>query len=123
MARLALTVQEPPSAYPSLPLAADDADVAFTAAGAAFADGASYPMTGRELLLVRNANAGAQTISIDSVADTRRRTGDISAYSLAAGEIAAFWINRTEGWRQSDGNLYFEASAADVEFAVIRLAA
>lgn len=123
MARLALTVQEPPSAYPVLPLAADDADVTFTAAGAEFADGASFPMTGRELLLVRNANAGAQTVTIDSVADSRRRTGDITAYSLAAGEIAAFWINRTEGWRQSDGTLHFEASAADVEFAVIRLAA
>lgn len=123
MARLALTVQEPPSAYPTLPLAANDADVTFTAAGADFADGASFAMTGREILLVRNPTGGALTVSIDSVADSRRRTGDVTAYSIGAGEIAAFWINRTEGWRQSDGTLHFEGSATGLEFAVIRLAA
>lgn len=123
MARLALDVQEPPSAYPALPLAANDADVAFTAAGAAFADGAGFPMTGRELLLVRNPTGGALTVTINSVADSRKRVGDITAYSIGAGEIAAFWPNRTEGWRQTDGKLYFAASAAGLEFAVVRLPA
>ncbi|HYI67132.1 MAG TPA: hypothetical protein VEW95_09430 [Candidatus Limnocylindrales bacterium] len=123
MARLALTVQEPPSAYPTLPLAANDADVTFTAAGAAFADGASFPMTGRELLLVRNPSGGALTVTINSVSDSRKRTGDITAYSIGAGEVAAFWPNRTEGWRQTTGLLHFAASAAELEFAVIRLPA
>lgn len=123
MARLALTVQSPPPAYPALPLAVNSADVAFTAAGAAFADGASYPLTGRELLLVRNPTGGALTVSIDSVSDSRNRTGDIAAYSIGAGEVAAFYFNRTEGWRQSDGTLHLEASAAGLEFAVVRLPA
>ena len=123
MARLDLTVLDPVNGYPSLPLDANSADVAFTAAGASFADGAAFPYTGRELLLVRNANAGAQTVTISSVPDSHQRTGDITAYSLAAGEIAAFFLHRTEGWRQSDGKLYIAASAADVEFAVIRLPA
>ncbi len=123
MARLALTVQDPLSAYPTLPVTANAGDVAFSAAGADFADGAGFPMTGRELLLIRNPTAGALTVSISSVADSRRRTGDITAYSVGAGEVAMFYMNRTEGWRQSDGKLYIAGSAAGLEFAVIRLPA
>jgi hypothetical protein len=123
VARLELTVQEPVHGYPALPLAANGADVVFTAAGVDFADGAAFPLTERELLLVRNANVGAQTVTVSSVVDGHNRTGDITAYSLGAGEVAAFFFNRAEGWRASDGKAVIEASAADVEFAVVRLPA
>ena len=123
MARLALTPQAPPSlnGYPALPLSADSADLTFTPAGASFADGAGFAMSGRELLIVRNPTAGALTATITSVADRRKRTGNITAYSIGAGELAVFGPFPPEGWQQSDGQLYIAGSAAGLEFAVLRL--
>jgi hypothetical protein len=123
MARLSLTVQEPPGKYPATPLAANSADLSWTAAGAGYADGAEFTLTGRELLLVRNDNVAAQTITISSVKDPYNRTGDITAYSLGPGEYAMFGPFPRDGWAQADGKLYFAASAANVYFAVIRLPA
>lgn len=97
MARLSLTVQNIIAKYPTLPL------------------------TGKEILLVHNANAGAQTVTISSVVDPYKRTGDITTYSVGIGEYAAFPPFPKDGWAQSDGYLYFAASAADVNFAVLRL--
>lgn len=122
MARLAVPVQEVVSGYPATPLAANALDIAFTNAGAAFADGAGFPLTGREVLLIRNDNVGAQTVDVSSATDERNRKGDITGFSLAAGEIGAICLPIT-GWRQPDGQLYFEASATDVAFAVLRLPA
>lgn len=122
MARLAVPVQTIVAGYPATPLAVNAADITWTPAGASFVDGAGFPHTGRELLLVRNSNVGAQTVEISSVADEKNRKGDITAYSLAAGEYAAFQFP-VAGWRQADGQLYFEASAPDVNFAVLRLPA
>jgi len=123
MAELTLTVQQMIGKYPSLPLTANAADFTWTAAGADFADGAVFPLTGREILLVRNDNVGAQTVTITSVADDKNRTGDITTYSVGAGEYAVFPCLAVDGWRQTDGNLDIEASAADVMFAVLRLPA
>lgn len=122
MARLALTVQEVVSGYPVLPVVANSLDVVFTNAGAAFVDGAGFPFTGREILLVQNKNAGAQTVTISSVKDERGRTGDVTSYSLGIGEFMAICLP-TRGFRQADGKLYFAASATDVAFAVLRLPA
>lgn len=122
MARLALTAKATPGSYPSLPLSANAADFAWTAAGGDFADGFSFPWTGREVLLVRNDNGGAQTVTINSLADSRkRRTGDISAYSVGAGEYAVLGPFQSDGWKQSTGLIHGAASAADVMLAVIRL--
>ncbi len=123
MARLVLTPQSPASLspYPALPLVADSADVTFTAAGTAFIDGAGFTLTGRELILVRNPTAGALTATISSVPDRRKRSGTITAYSVGAGEIAAFGPHLPEGWQQADGQLFLSASAAGLEFAILRL--
>jgi hypothetical protein len=123
MARLAVPVQNVTPAYPAtLPITADSADIVFTAAGASFADGAGFPLTGREVLIVKNGNAGAQTVTISSVKDDKFRTGDITAYSIGIGEYAIFRLP-VDGWRQADGQLYFAASATDVAFGVVRLPA
>lgn len=45
----------------------------------------------------------------------------ISAYSLGAGEYAAFGPFEREGWMQSDGYIYLEASHAEVKFGVLTL--
>ena len=123
MARLAVPVQDITPGYPpTLPIAANSADITFTNAGASFADGAGFPLTGREVLVVKNGNVGAQTLTVSSTKDDKGRTGDITAYSLAAGDIAIFRFP-IEGWRQADGQLYFAASATDVAFGVVRLPA
>ncbi len=121
MARLALTPKSLPAKYPALPIAANALDFTWTEAGADFADGFSFPLTGKEILLVRNDNAGAQTVTISSVADEYGRTGDITTYSVGIGEYAVFPQFQLAGWKQSDGKLYGAASAADVSLAVLRL--
>jgi hypothetical protein len=121
MARLSITPTSVVAKYPALPLTANSADFTWTAAGASFADGAGFQMTGKEILLVRNDNVGAQTVTITSVEDKYGRTGNITTYSVGSGEYAAFPQFPKDGWAQADGQLYFAASAADVYFAVLRL--
>lgn len=121
MARLSITPQEPLGKYPATPLVANSADLTWVASGADFADGAGYTLTGRELLLVRNDNVGAQTITIQSVVDPQNRTGNITAYSIGIAEYAMFGPFPKEGWAQSDGKLYFAVTAADLYFAVVRM--
>lgn len=123
MARLSVTPQDVKSSYPTLPIAANGLDFTWVASGADFAQGFGFPLTGREVLLVRNDNVGAQTVTISSVVDEKNRSGDITTYSVGIGEYAVFPFFRPEGWRQSDGKLYGAASAADMFIAVLRLPA
>ncbi len=117
MPRTAITVQTPPGAYPGT-IAADAADLTWVAADVANKN--SFVCAGGELVLVRNDDASAQTVTITSVADEYARTGDVSAYSVGAGEYALFGPIPVAGWRQSDGSVYLEASSANVKLAVIR---
>ena len=121
MARLALTPVQMPAHYPALQPAANSLDVAFTPAGADFADGAGFPLTGKEIVIVHNANAAAKTVTVTSVIDAFKRTGDITTYSIGIGEYAVLPQFQLAGWQQADGKLYLAASAADVEFLVLRL--
>lgn len=122
MARLSLTVQEVAGFWPALPLTANAEDFTWTASGADFADGFSFTNTGREILLVRNDNAGAQTITISSVANGHNRTGDITTYSIGIGEYAWFGPFKPEGWNQTGTQVIYGAvTAADLYFAVCRL--
>jgi len=121
MARLVLTPKVLLPGYPVTPLTAESADFTWTAAGAAFADGAGFQLTGKEILLVQNTNAGAQTVTILSVIDPYKRTGDITTYSVGIAEFAVFPMFPVDGWRQADGQLYFAATATDVKFSVLRL--
>lgn len=121
MARLVLTPQNAPGSYPTLPLTANSADFVFTAAGASFADGFGFPLTGRELLLVRNPTGGALTITINSLAASRtKRTGDITAYSVGNLELAVFGPFSKDGWKQADGSVFGVCSASTLELAVIK---
>lgn len=118
MARQTLAGVTAVGPYPSLQPAANSLDFTFTAANAT--DKEQARLNGPMLLIAHNTGAGARTVTISSVADEKRRTGDIAAYSVGAGEYAAFLV-RPDGWQQSDGNVYFEAAHAEVEWAVIRL--
>lgn len=121
MAELLLSVQTLLNGYPSLPVAANAMDFIFTQAGSSFADGFIFPHTGREIVIMHNANAAAQTVTVPSVVDDKNRSGDITAYSLGASEYGVLPMLPVEGWRRSDGKLKLVASAANVEFAVLRI--
>lgn len=118
MPRTTIPVTTPISPYPALPLTADSADVAYTAADVANGNQATFGNAGKVHLLATNTGGVGYTATVTSSLDGFNRTGDITAYALAAGETALFPLERN-GWRQSDGMLYFSASNAAVKFAVI----
>lgn len=119
MARATRVIQSPLS-YPSLPVTALALDIAFTAADATNLE--QTAMTAPFILLAWNSGGTPATITISSVADPQRRTGDITTYTVGAGLIAAIKFDSTVGWKQADGMLYYAASSANVKFACIAYA-
>lgn len=108
------------------PFAAYGAGTAdFTFAAGTITDGDTFVCTGKEILVVQNTDAGAVTITITSVADEKNRTGDITTYSVGAGEFAAFSIGLTNslGWKSTTGKVRITVSDADLKVAVLRLPA
>jgi len=77
--------------------------------------------SGNDLVVAHNTGGSPYTITVSSVVDPYGRTGDVAAYSLGAGEYAVFGPFANDGWRQTDGKLYFEASNAAVKFGVVKL--
>lgn len=104
---------------PFATIAANGAD--FTFAAGTITDGDTFACTGREILLVKNGT-GTNTITITSVANAKARTGDITTYSLGAGEFAAFGVGltNTPGWKSS-GVIRITVSSAEVSVAVLKL--
>lgn len=119
MARTSTASIVPKGPHTGVP-SAGDLDYSMTAGDAV--NGNTVPWPGqRLLLLVENTDgAAAYTVGVPSVADALGRTGDITAYSLAAGDKAAFLLERA-GWQQSDGSLHLDFENAAVEFAVLQL--
>jgi hypothetical protein len=71
----------------------------------------------------RNVHATTPyTVTLTSAPDERKRSGDITAYSVAAGKSGRFLLDNTAGWLQSDGNFYLAGSNASIEFCIDRLA-
>src|SRR5687768_4495623 len=110
MARDTVTVNENAKRYPALQPAVNTLDFAFTAGESD--NGYQYPATGREVVILRNTNVGAQTFTLKSVADELNRTGDITTYSLGAGEFAVL-VPPLKGFQQIDGNIYIDISHDD----------
>lgn len=119
MARTALTPIVPQGSYPALPLVALSADFVFTAFDNV--NGNKVPSTGRELLIIQNMGGAPGTVTVTSVVDSLARTGDITAYSVAAALFSVLGPFNTPGWKQADGFLYLTASAATMKVAVIQL--
>lgn len=79
------------------------------------------PLTGREVLLARNSDDDtAYTVTITSATSSQNRTGDITADSIAFGATHMYGPFKLDGWRQSDGNLYFTCNNALILFAALR---
>lgn len=106
--------------YPALQPAANALDLTMTAADAGNFE--QVALTGRQILVWHNTGVSARTVTVTSIADgSKRRTGDITTYSIGAGKYGAAGPFEIDGWRQTDGYLYFAASHADVKFGVVTL--
>lgn len=77
--------------------------------------------TGKELIIVRNVNAGVtvRNFTLTSVADSRGRTGNATKAIDAAG-YQMFGPVPLEGWA-SGGKLQFQGDHAEVEIAIVRV--
>jgi hypothetical protein len=117
MARSSLTPVTPLGSYGTYSAGAAD----FVPAAANVSDKNQFTASGNDLVFAHNTNGGAQTVTVTSVADPYGRTGDISTYSIGAGEFAILGPFKTTGWQQTDGKVYLEASSADVKLAVFAL--
>lgn len=119
MPRITHTKQVPKGPYPTLPVVADSLDVTFLAADTVNFE--QFIPSGDDLLIAWNTHATTgYTVTLTSAADDKGRSGDVTAYALAAGEIAAFRF-RKAGWEQSDSRIYFQANNVAVKFAVLQL--
>ena len=122
MARTTIALSTPVGPYPALPITADSADFLLTAlTGSSGSNGnqAAFGNFNRLLFVVQNSGASPYTILISSVANsnTLNRTGDYGAYTMAAGDFSAFFVERN-GFYQSDGNVYFEGNNVAVKVAI-----
>lgn len=119
--RTAISAQTAKGPYVSTPVAADSLDYTYSASDNT--NGNYFVGTGRELVLVRNTAGGAGTITFTSVADSSNkfRKGDITTYSVGAGEFAMYWFGALPGWNQGSNQIYIDTSAATVTIAVIRI--
>ena len=114
MARTELTPIAAPGCYVTAP-------TQVTLTGADVPNKNSVMLTGRELLLIQNADTVAHNITITSVPDDKNRLGHITSFSVGAGLYYVFGPVQLAGWQQTDGRLYFEADNALIKFAVLRL--
>lgn len=119
MARTTLTKVSAGGNFPVIPLTADSADIPMTAADVG--NGNQFLPTGNELVIAHNTGASTYTVTITSIAAGNNRSGDITTYSMAAGDYAVFGPFRREGWLQSDGYVYLSASNTAVKFGIVTL--
>lgn len=121
MARVAVTPYTPLGSYPTLQPTAASLTLTELAADATNFQSAAFGTANQLAIIAHNTGAGARTVTITSVADGLNRTGDITAYSIAAGGIAFLGPFQRSGWAQTDFALYFQGSHAEVLFSVIKL--
>ena len=120
MARSTLTKVSALGSYPTLALTANSVDLPMAAT--VVADKTQFVASGKDLVIAHNTGGSAYTVTITSVADGRtKRTGDITSYSIGAGEYAVFGPFEREGWMQSDGYVYLESNDTSVKFGVVTL--
>jgi hypothetical protein len=105
--------------YRDQPPAANSLDFAFEAPAVA-ADGIQFGSTGKEIVMIQNADAGPQTFSIASQRDEYGRAEDLAGYSLAAGEFAVLDLGADKLFRNAQGNILITMSSVNVKVAVLR---
>ncbi len=118
MGRKQIPVISPLGPYPTLPVSALALNFVFTTADVTNFD--QFNFTGRELIIIRNSTGGALTVTIESIADELKRTGDITAYTVGIGLFACIWVGALPGWNQA-GQFFMRSSASTMDYAVIKI--
>lgn len=97
----------------------------FAFAASTLTDGDTVQCTGREIILLFNSTGGALTVTVDSQPDEKGRSGNIAAYSVAAGAYSALGVGLTnaQGWKAPAGTIKLTCSAVGLKIAVLRLPA
>lgn len=112
------SIVTPKGPYPGT-VAANDLDVAtFNLDNT---NGNVFVGTGRELLVIENPTGGAITVTLTSAFDQAKRKGDITTYSLGAGEYMTFWYGSLIGWDQGGGQIYIDCSATGLKGLLLRI--
>lgn len=106
MPRTSIAVEE-------IPWQGGDNDLTFSAVDAA--NGMMFPNDGKTVLLVRNADAAAKTVTVRAVPDPFGRSVDL-ALVIAAGKTAMVGPLAPVAWNQTSGadlgRVYVDFSAA-----------
>lgn len=116
MARGRITGQRPKGPHPGV-VAPGALDIVWTAADVA--NKHDLLATGRDILLVWNTDAAGHTFTLTSQPDKQNRTGDVTAYAIAAATVSMYKFDDVTGWTDAGGAIQFEANHATVKFAVI----
>ena len=119
MARQTITVRTGTGKYPT---SAQLDPFALTAADATNYEQCAY--TGREVIIAHNSSADtAYDVTIESVASQRTgRTGNL-VVEVPFGEHVVIGPLGLDGFKQTDGKLYFRGENAAILFGVVRLPA
>ena len=80
-----------------------------------------FAASAKDLVIAHNTGASPYTVTITSTPDGLGRSGDIATYSVPAGVYAVFGPFGLDGWVQTDGKVYLEASNAAVKFGAVDL--
>ncbi len=115
----AVTIQVAEGAFDT----ASAGDLDFTFAASDSGNGNSIATNGKVLILLKNTNVGAQTVTVTSVTSDKNRSGDITAYSMAADDLVVLTqgLITRKGWSDSNGNIILTTASNDVHIAAIRL--
>lgn len=113
MARTRLTVVDAPVTHPG-------GSVAYAWEAADAVNFNDFLTAGREVLLIKSADAGSQDVLIHSAPDPYGREQDLTV-SVGAGEEHAVALLKRDGWMQSDGAIHIDCAVATLSYAVIRL--
>lgn len=119
MARTTVASQAFIGSYPTLPVGSGVADIDFTP-DTDPTDRSTPLVDNKTVVLAYNTDVSAHTITINSAPDSLNREGDITAYSVAAGKVAAFGPFRTTGWAIG-GVLEIDVSDPKLTLAVVQL--
>lgn len=115
MARQTITAAQANGPWPVL----NDA-VTVTATAANSTDKEQVAYSDRLLLLARNSGASSRVVTVSSVAHPEtKRTGDITE-TVPAGEMRLLGPFHIDGFKQTDGYLYFEAAHADILWSALK---
>lgn len=88
-------------------------------------DGNYFVCNGRDLVIIENPTGGALTVTVTSVVDEKNRSGNLTAYSIGAGEKAYLPMGLTnqKGWKDTSQRINLVVSGAGLTIAVLRLPA